>query len=1025
MTVLMQLFALIGDIHDDTVVTAREKNIVKLFLLRHLNNELAIRYMNMFEEYLEQYNSENIAKGSVRDRKRISLNSMRILAICEQINMELRQQQKIYVLVQLMDFIQSGEEVTDTEIDFISTVADAFNIPADESQNIRSLIMGTVDNIQDKRKILIIDNNKANKHTGVNHICRDYLGGRIVFLYTPGTNTYLFRYSGDKDIYMNGQNISSGQTYIFDHGSTLRASGTEAIYYTEIVSLFSEESDTGKINIDARNVTYRFRRSENGIHDLNFREESGTLVGIIGGSGAGKSTTMSIFNGTLKPQSGDILVNGYNLYDENEKEHLRGVIGYVPQDDLLIEELTVYQNLYYNAKMCLGNLDESRISEMVNKVLSDLNLEETRDLKVGNPLKKIISGGQRKRINIALELLREPEILFVDEPTSGLSSIDTEVVMALLKEQTYKGKLVIVNIHQPASDIYKMFDKIMIIDRGGYQVFYGNPTEAIVYFKTHSYHANPTEDQCIKCGNVNTDQILQTIEAKVIDEYGRPTQVRKVTPKEWAEKFREYNAGRKSSGPAEKLKLPENNYSIPGLLMQSRIFFARDILSKFANSQYVLISLLEAPFLALLLAFFTRYSPGDSYLFRENENLPSFLFMCVITSLFLGLIISAEEIIKDRKILKRESFLNLSWNSYLNSKVLIMFIISAIQTISFILVANTILEIRGMTLSYWIILFTTSCFANLLGLNLSSAFNSVITIYILIPFILIPQLLFSGVMVKFDKLHTGRRSTYEFVPVIGELMAARWSFEAIAVEQFSKNKYARIFFSNNLEDSQNHWYAYYMIPALKADLQKCMDSSQNKITISDNYQKINMYITMLSSLAGFREVPAEIRTLLEKGDYTSEDARKVDNFLDSLASRFRHLCKKMVSRNDSVKRILEKRIETQGLINLRNDYENIHLSDLVLARNEKDGIIETSDKIIQKYEPAYMKPVSKTGRAHFYTPYKRLGNMLISTFLYNVIVLWLVTFILYLALNFKLLQKLVNFIENSHFMESSDVTGQS
>ena len=144
----------------------------------------------------------------------------------------------------------------------------------------------------------------------------------------------------------------------------------------------------------------------------------------------------------------------------------------------------------------------------------------------------------------------------------------------------------------------------------------------------------------------------------------------------------------------------------------------------------------------------------------ENENIPAYLFMCVITSLFFGLMISSEEIVKDRKILQRESFLNLSWFSYLNSKILILFLISAIQTLLFTIIGNEILEIKGMTLSFWLILFTTSCSANILGLNISSAFNSVIAIYIIIPFILIPQLLFSGVIVKFDKLHIGS-SVYE------------------------------------------------------------------------------------------------------------------------------------------------------------------------------------------------------------------------------------------------------------------------
>ncbi|MCK7538276.1 MAG: ATP-binding cassette domain-containing protein [Marinilabiliales bacterium] len=171
-------------------------------------------------------------------------------------------------------------------------------------------------------------------------------------------------------------------------------------------------------------------------------------------------------------------------------------------------------------------------------MLVDFDLDVIRDLKVGNPLNKVISGGQRKRLNIALELIREPTILFVDEPTSGLSSVDAEVVMNMLKEQTYKGRLVITTIHQPGSDIYKMFDKIMIIDKGGYMIFYGNPTETVIWFKTLANHANAYDDQCVACGNVNTDQLLRIIEAKVVNEYGKPTHVRRVTPAEWAESFK-------------------------------------------------------------------------------------------------------------------------------------------------------------------------------------------------------------------------------------------------------------------------------------------------------------------------------------------------------------------------------------------------------------------------------------------------------------------------------------------------------
>jgi len=202
--------------------------------------------------------------------------------------------------------------------------------------------------------------------------------------------------------------------------------------------------------------------------------------------------------------------------------------------------------------------------------------------------------------------------------------------MNLLKEQTYNGKLVIVNIHQPSSDLYKMFDKIIILDKGGYQVYYGNPTEAVIYFKTRSHHVNANEDQCIRCGNVNPDQVLQIIEAKVVNEHGKQTHTRKVTPREWYDLFKKH-IDLKHKAELLKEKLPENYYSIPGILKQLKIFFSRDLLSKLTNKQYILISLLEAPLLAVILGFFTKYISGipgypGKYVFSNNENQPVILF---------------------------------------------------------------------------------------------------------------------------------------------------------------------------------------------------------------------------------------------------------------------------------------------------------------------------------------------------------------------------------------------------------------
>lgn len=1005
---LVQLFALISDVHDIAEISNRERAIVKLFLSRQLNNDMVNKYMQLFDEYFVQYSSDKIARGSLKDMKRISLTAVKILGICEKINEELEQKQKLYVLVQLLDFILFGAEITENKLEFLDTVSIAFNVPQTEFRNIKSFILGSIDDIPEKRRVMIIDNKTDSDYKGVKHLTRENLSDVIYLLQIETTNSYILKYEGKEDLFLNGQNSFPGQTYNFDHGSTLRCSFT-TIYYNTISSVFSKETFKLKVSLDAYNVNLRFNNSESGIQNFNFHEESGNLVGVLGGSGVGKTTLLNVMSGITEPQSGEVTINGYNIYSDAEKVNLEGVIGFVPQDDLLIEELTVYQNLYYSAKMCLDNLPEKRLLEIVDNTLTELDLNDIRDLKVGNSLNKVISGGQRKRLNIALELIREPTILFVDEPTSGLSSVDSEIVMTLLKEQTDRGKLIIVNIHQPGSDIYKMFDKIMIIDKGGYEIFYGNPSEAIIYFKTQASYANAREDQCITCGNIDSDQLLQIIEAKVVNENGKLTRIRKVSPKEWAQKFLDCSQKRTKVVFDGDQVLPENFYGIPGLFKQSKIYFIRDILSKLANKQYVLISLLGAPLLAFLLAYFTKYTVNGEYVFSQNENLPSYLFMCVITSMFLGLIISAEEIVKDRKILKRESFLNLSWFSYLNSKITIMFLISAIQTISFILIGNFILEIKGMTLQYWLVLFTTSCFANMLGLNISSAFTSVITIYILIPFILIPQLLFSGVIVPFDKLHKSNLSSYEYVPVIGELMTTRWSFEALAVEQFKNNKFERNFFRYDMGIRQADWNSFFLIKALKADLKTSIsqkDDPDFREKLTGNLRKLNFHIDELNKEAGFNH-----SINLSLANFDSVAAKETDKHLDSLTRRFRQTRKKLVMQEDSVTKIIKTRIGETELIKLKEDYQNKKLMTGVTEGSGIQQFVNTDTKIIRKNDPVYMKPASKFGRAHFYAPVKQIGNLQIDTFWFDLMVLWFVILLLYMALYYNLLQKLIAWFE--------------
>jgi hypothetical protein len=193
---LVQLFALICDVHDNAGISGKGKDIVRLFLSRHLNNELVIRYMEMFEEYLILYNSENITKGSLKHKKHTSLTTMRILAICEKINEELHQKQKLFVVVQLIDFVLFSAEISEIELDFLETVSTAFNIPTAEYQDIKNFILTPAIDIPGKNRVMIIDGLGERIRDGIKQLYRENLKSTIIILYVESTNTYLLRYTG-------------------------------------------------------------------------------------------------------------------------------------------------------------------------------------------------------------------------------------------------------------------------------------------------------------------------------------------------------------------------------------------------------------------------------------------------------------------------------------------------------------------------------------------------------------------------------------------------------------------------------------------------------------------------------------------------------------------------------------------------------------------------------------------------------------------------------------------------------------
>lgn len=1005
---LTQLFAIITK--QDGGVTENERQFVITFFQSELDQDSVKEYLELYDSFSGFKKTGEDTEDDGKHKLTSVRDSVKTLGICKKINKTLTQKQKVIVLIKLFELVGSDKNFTPQRMEIINTVATVFNISEDEYRLVESFVTAESTEQLNMSDALVI--NEQSHGAGTQKHIHAHLDGNLMFIRIRSVDMYFTRYAGKDDIVLNGFIMQPNRVYLFSHGSTLKTPAGNALYYSDLVSDFNEELKTTKLSFNADIEEFQFPNGAIGLRNIIISEGPGKLIGIMGASGAGKTTLLNALAGLEKPSNGKILINGFDI--NTQKDAIEGVIGYVSQDDLLIEELTVYQNLYYNAKLCFADYTEEQLHKRVMEVLESLGLEQRKDLRVGNPLEKTISGGQRKRLNIALELIREPAVMFVDEPTSGLSSRDSENVIDLLKELSLKGKLIFVVIHQPSSDIYKMFDKMFLMDTGGYPVYYGHPVEAVTYFKKATRQADSNRGQCEACGNVNPEQIFNIIEAKVVDEYGQPTPKRKITPPQWFEMFKErFQINRV---PDEK-ELPPKNLNIPSKLKQSIIFTTRDVLSKISNKQYLLINLLEAPLLAIILAVITKYRSapgGQEYLFRFNDNFPAFMLMSIIVALFMGLTVSAEEIIRDRRILKRESFLNLSWNSYLISKLFILFTLSAIQTLTFVIIGNLILEVKGMTFAFWLVLFSTSCFSNVLGLNISSAFKSAVTVYVLIPLLLIPQMILSGLLFSFDKLNHVI-STKGKVPILADMMASRWAYEAMAVYQFQSNAYQAPYFNLEKEESQADFKSAYMADELNRKRRFVMDHINDP---SDSVKKlVAKDLRIIRTELSFEPFTQGLENIDINADLTPERYNKeIDATLSAYLEAYRKFYQQQYNEKVALRERMIVFFENQEGLNYnlnayKNRYFNESLADLVRNVKEKERILEYNGRLIQQINPIFMDPKPNHAldyRAHFFAPVKNLFGLMVNTYYFNILVIWMMAFMLYITLYFELLRKGMN-----------------
>ncbi|PYL07881.1 MAG: hypothetical protein DME33_09020 [Verrucomicrobia bacterium] len=617
--------------------------------------------------------------------------------------------------------------------------------------------------------------------------------------------------------------LKDGDTIRIDVGQVLRCNFSERII---------EEERNIIRTLEVNEVTHRFGKGEVGLEGISFSITRGELVCVMGASGSGKSTLMRVLAGQLQPTSGAVILNGQSLYQNLDV--LKHYVSYMPQQDAFDEQLTIGENLMFAAAIRAPHLSRRDRTRRLDAKLIELGLGERRDAVVGSAERKLLSGGERKRLNIGLDMIGMSDVYLFDEPTSGLSSKDSEHVMEIIRSMAH-NKIVIVTIHQPSSKIFQMFHKAILLDKGGRLVFFGTPSDMLRYFAEaeHQHQFGAELGACPACGTTRPEFIFDVLETPLRDlsgdiiyeenSRGQLVAARRYSPEFWRDKYeafrliqdvkqvslRQEAAPPLPVAPVQRKRLPLRWHDE---WTQFRTLLRRSFLSKLRNRANLVITIGVSPVLALLIATILRYSENGTYDFASAYHIPTFLFLGLIVAMFLGLTNSADDIIRDRPVLQRERNINVRLSYYVISKALTLAVFALIQCVLFVLIGNSVLQIRGM---FWIdlgIMFMTAMSGVALGLLISSLVADPKTAANIVPLVLIPQIIMGGALIKYEDMNRNLALLYSLshwfaehpsteknkkmesklqVPFVCEFIAMRWSYEEMIVAQAKLNPLTR------------------------------------------------------------------------------------------------------------------------------------------------------------------------------------------------------------------------------------------
>ncbi|WP_367873715.1 ATP-binding cassette domain-containing protein [Luteolibacter sp. Populi] len=590
-------------------------------------------------------------------------------------------------------------------------------------------------------------------------------------------------------------------------GSIIRLSRTQALRCRFSEGIIDEERNLIE-SLRAQDIIHEFVPGVRALDNVNFEIGRGEMMCIIGPSGSGKSTLLSVLAGQIEPTRGRVRLNESSLY-QNRLELIR-FIAYMPQEEALNPQLTVVEHLRHATTVRRPFLSAEEVGRRAHGIMAELGLQAIGRRRVGSPGEKTLSGGERSRLNLGLDLGSPAEVFLFDEPISGLSSKDSEHVAETLRSLA-RDKIVIASLHRPGAKVMSLFDKVLLLDNGGKLAFYGTPLAMIAYFREMAEEYSIAHPSVAENAPLGADFVFDILETPLAQIGGgqNPTAARRFPPNFWQERFESQalvNSLGEVAPPSRMERLA--NSPLPSMKGKAgashaikRSFavfstqFQRSFLSKFRNRGTLYSTLLEAPLLALLIGITLRSSKQGGYEFPTALHIPAYLFLSATVAMFLGLTNSATEILRDRPLLRRERNCRPNPVLYVAAKFCALGFVAAAQCLAYTAIGHWILEIRGTIPSQWLWMTLTACTGTGLALLVSSLVRTERAALTAVPLLLVPQMLLAGALVPFREMNRGLFENRELererggTPVPSRFMPLRHAYEAMVVTQATRNPY--------------------------------------------------------------------------------------------------------------------------------------------------------------------------------------------------------------------------------------------